>query len=823
MFLLDLRHAARLFVSHRGFTVVAVLTLALGIGATTAIFSVVDTVLLRATALPEIDHLVVVWETDRQSGTTREPGSLPDFLDYRDRARTIDGLAAFVASEVNYEPAGGEPLRLQALTVTEALLPMLGAQPAAGRTFAAADREPGSAATVILSAPLAERIFSSTSSAIGRDLPIDGQPHTVVGVMTTGADFGIYQVLRAAAYSRSFADRAARPGVDLWLPLRESVQSLPRSTHPLFMVGRTRGGAAAAQRELATIAGDLERTYPENAARGVFVEPLQAVVFGPVRPALLVLLAAVALVLLVACANVANLLLVRGAARRREVAVRLAIGATRWQLARQFAAEGMLLTLAAGTLGVVIAASGLRALVALAPADLPRIADAAIDLRVLGVTLLVALGAGFAFGLVPTLQARRVDLQDALKGDGSQGSVVRGERINLRSVLVVSEFALAVMLVIGAALLIQSFWRLHRVSPGFDSRGVLKAEYQLPPDRYPADFRRFPDFTEMHAFTHGLLARVERLPGVRAAALAGNHPIDPGYTNSFTVVGREAESRSFPEVSIRRVTPGYLATMGVPLVGGRSIGDSDGTAAPPVVMINEAAAKRFFGSQDPIGKQIRFWGTARTVIGIVGDERFHGLAVAAPPAVYTPLDQTPSVDGAGVLLVRVAGAPANLAAAVRSAVREQDRGLALFGLEPLDDTLARSVAERRFTMLVLGLLAGVALLLAAIGIHGVLSYTVAQRTREIGIRVALGAQTGRLRRLVMVDGLRLAVTGAVLGVAGALALSRLLTTLLYGVAATDTLTFVTVPVLLCVVALFASYLPARRATQVDPLRAIRGA
>jgi predicted permease len=822
MFLLDLRHAARLFASHRGFTIVAVLTLALGIGATTAIFSVVDAVLLRPAPLPEWSRLAVIWETDRQSGTTREPGSFPDFLDYRERTRTIESLSAFQAAEVTYTPERGEPQRLQAILTSESFLPMLGVSPVAGRHFSASEVQPGGPASAIVSASLARRLFPDARDVVGRTLRIDGRISSIVGVMPDGTDFGVYQLLSAAAYSRSFVDRGARAGVDLWLPMQATAQSLPRSTHPLFMVGRMRDSMPAAQRELAAIAADLERAYPENAARGTFVEPLATVVFGPVRPALLVLLAAVALVLLVACANVANLLLARGTARRREVAVRQAIGASRWHLARQFAAEGMVLVLVAGAIGVLIAGYGLRALVALAPADLPRITAATLDLRVLAVTLVVALGVAFGFALVPTLQARRVDLQHALKADGGQRGSTHDGWVPLRSALVAGEFAMAVMLVIGAALLIQSFWRLHRVNPGFDARGVLKAEYQLPPDRYPVDFRKFPDFAEMHAFTHGLLDRVARLPGVRSVTVAGNHPIDPGFTNSFVVVGREAESRSFPEVSIRRVTAGYFSTMGVPLVRGRLLRDSDSTRAPAVLMVNEAAARRFFPDQDPIGKQIRFWGAARTVVGVAGNERFHGLADAAPPAVYASLDQTPSADGSGVLLVRVDGSPSAMAPAVRAAIREQDPGLAVFGLEALDDTLARSVAERRFTMLVLGLLAGVALLLAAVGIHGVLSYTVGQRTREIGIRVALGAEPARLRRAVMFDGMRLASLGAALGLAGALALSRLLAALLYGVSAIDPWTFAGVPVALCLVALAASYLPARRATRVDPVTAIRG-
>ena len=820
MFAEDVRHAARLFVSNRSFSAIAVLTLALGVGAGTAIFSVVDAVLIRPAPLPGAAQLAVIWETDRQSGTTREPGSLPDFLDYRDRTRTVIGLAAFLPSEINYTPIGREPQRLQAVSVTDDFFSTLHVRPLAGRTFTKDDIGPGRPPTVMVSAALAQRAFPELPDVVGQSLRIDGHPVTIVGVMPTGAEFGLFQVLRAAAYSRSFADRAARPGVDVWLPLRDTPETLPRDTHPIFMIGRLADGAGAAQEELASIAADLERAYPANRARGISVEPLEAVVFGPVRPALLVLLAAVALVLLVACANVANLLLARGTARRREVAVRLAIGASRWQLARQFAAEGLILTVAAGALGTWLATFGVAALVRLAPADLPRIADAAVNLRVLAVTLLVTLGAGFAFGLVPLLQAQRVDLQDALKSDGGRDADGSSGRW-IRSALVVAEVALAVMLVIGASLLIQSFWRLHRTNPGFDPTGVIKAEYQLPPDRYPVDFRKYPALVEMQAFSAGLLERARALPGVRAVAIAGNHPIDPGNTNSFSIVGRETESRTFPEVSVRRVTPGYFPTMRVPLVRGRLLRDADATRAPAVLVVNEAAAARFFAGQDPIGKQIRFWGAARTVVGIVGDERFHGIASAAPPAVYTPLAQTPSADGSGVLLARVDGDPSAMAGSIREVIRQQDPELAVFGLESMDDAIVRSVAERRFTMVILGLLAGVALLLSAIGIHGVLSYAVGQRTREIGIRMALGARPGRVRAQVLIDGVRLAALGAALGVTGALVLSRVLASLLYGVGATDMRTFVAVPVVLCLVALAASYLPARRATRVDPVLAMR--
>lgn len=818
----DLRHAFRQLASAPAFTAVALVTLGLGIGANTAIFSLIDHVLLRETPLHGIDRLAVVWETDRNTGTTREPASLPDYLDYQRRATEVEQLAAFMGSEVNYAPVSGEAIRLQAIEVTHGFLPMLGLQPAAGRTFTSEEASPGGATVALLSESLWSRAFARDPAILGTTMQLNDRPFTIVGIMPAGADFGVYQILGAADYSRAFADRGARAGIDLWLPLQESEATMPRQTHPIFMVARLGGSVAASQEELTRIAADLERAYPENAARGVFVEPLGAIVFDPVRPALLVLFAAVGLVLLVACVNVANLLLVRATGRRREVAVRASLGASGWRLARQFASEGVLLAVVAAVLGAGLAMVGVRVLIALAPADIPRIADAAVDLRVLAVTLAVSIATGLGFGMVPTVQALRIDLQTALKDEGGHGGSAGRSRTRLRSALAIVEFALAVTLVIGAALLIKSFWRLQQVDAGFRSDGILKAEFQLPPSRYPVDFRRWPDFREMHLFNQGLLEKVAATPGVTSAALAGQHPLDPGFTNSFTVVGREAEARDWPEISVRRVTAGYFPTMGVPLVRGRLLRDADTTAAPAVVVINEAAARRFFDGHDPLGKQMRFWGAARTVVGVVGNERFQGIEEAPPPAVYAPLAQAPSANGSGALLVRTAGDAAALAGSIRAAFREQDPALAVFGLEPFVETVSRSIAERRFTMVVLGLLAAVALALAVIGIHGVLSYTVAQRTREIGIRLALGAHPGRVRRLVVRDGLMLAATGCLLGLIAAWGLTRGLASLLYGVAPTDPLTFAAVPLVLMIVAFAASYIPARRATMVDPVAALRG-
>jgi putative ABC transport system permease protein len=394
-------------------------------------------------------------------------------------------------------------------------------------------------------------------------------------------------------------------------------------------------------------------------------------------------------------------------------------------------------------------------------------------------------------------------------------------RARIRAALVIAELALAVVLVCGAALLIRSFWTLQQVNPGFVTEGVLKAEYQLPESRYPADFRVWPDFKEQHAFNRALLARATAIPGVRAAAIAGNHPLDPGFTNSFTIVGREAESKSWPEISIRRVSPGYFAAVGLQLVRGRFLLDSDTTRSAPVALVNAAAAKRFFGDRDPLGGQIRFWGTARTIVGVVADEKFHGLAESSPIGAYTPLSQTPSANGAGVLLVRTTGNPSSLATTVTSVIHQIDPGLAVFAVEPLHDTMTRSVGQRRFTMLLLALFAFVALLLAAIGIHGVLSYGVSQRRREIGIRMALGARRPDLVALVVRQGLVLTLIGLVVGFLGAIAFTRLLSTQLFGITAGDPLTLGAVAMLLALVALAATVSPAHRAASVDPVVTLR--
>jgi predicted permease len=819
----DLRYAFRTLRRSPAFTIAAVLTLALGIGANTAIFSVVDGVLLRPTPFADVNRVMMVWETDRGSATVREPASVPDYLDFHERSRTFQQLAAFYGTEVSLTPDNAEPTRLAALGTTHEFFDLVGVKPVIGRGFNAEEDLPGGPSTVVISDHLWAQLFSRDPSAIGRTIKIDDSARTVVGIMPPDADFGTLQILRAASYGRGFAERGGRPNVDIWFPPQVDPKTLPRSTHPIFVIGRLANGAtrSAAQQEMTSITADLETQYQVNAQRGANVEPLSQVVFGPVRPALLTLLGAVALVLLVACANVANLMLVRGAARFQEVTVRTALGAGSRRLARQFIVEGALLTAVGAGVGMLFAVTGLEFLLRLAPSYIPRVSDVGLDARVLAATLGVSLLVGLVFGFLPTIQARRLDLQGALKDEGGRGASAGREQRRFRSALVVTELALAVMLMISAGLLIKSLWRLQQVDPGFQAAGVIKAEYQLPASRYPKNFANFPRWIETHRFNDELQRRVRALPGVSSVAVASNHPLDAGFTTSLRVIGREPNATNWPEPTVRLASTGYFATLNVPLIEGRRFEESDDVNAPSVAVLNEAAKRMFFDNQSPLGQQVRFWGAVRTVVGVVGNEHFRGLDAPSPPAVYVAAAQVPSVSGSYAVLLRTTNSLESIAPSLRAIARDLDPALPLFGIESLNQTISNSVGQRRFTMLVLGIFAAVALFLAIVGVHGVLSYSVAQRTRELGIRMALGADRSTIRSLVLGQGAALVAGGTLAGLVGGFILTRVLGSLLYGVKPGDPLTFLTVAISLALVGLVATYLPARKAMGVDPAVALR--
>ena len=814
----DSRYAIRQLQRSLGFTLVAVTTLALGIGANTAIFSVIDGVLLRPIPFHDAERLVVVWETDRTSGTSREPAAWPDYVDFARDARTLGASAALAGMETSYTPGEGEPERLSTMAVTHTIFPLLGVGALRGRSFTAEEDAPGGAPVVMLGERFWRGRFNADPAVIGRVIRLDDVPRQVVGIVPAGSDFGLDQIHTRADYRGQAYSGVG--DVAVWIPLQGSEAAYSRDTHPFFVVARLADGAsfASASDELEGIALRLERAFRSNTARGVHLERLQDVVFAPVRPILFLLLGAVALVLLVACVNVANLLLARGAVRAREVAVRAALGASFARLARQFLCESLLLSLVGAIAGVLLAWVGLRLLLVFAPADLPRVGDVGINATVLLATLGVSLVVGLAFGLVPTLQALRVGVNLTLKGEG-RGSSTGVRRRRMREWLVVTELALSVTLVLCAGLLVRSVAFALRVDPGFDADGVLKAEYSLPVARYPRDFRRYPDWPATQRFTREVLQRVLAIRGVQSATIASAHPLDGGSASSFAVVGREAEAKDWPEITIRQVSPGYSVTMGNRLRRGRLLEEGDDASAPRVALVNESAVRRFFGDRDPIGQSINFWGMPRRIVGVVSDERFRGPTEPAPPAVYAALAQAPATTGA--LLVRSTRDAADLGPEVRRAIWAVDPQLAVYGIEPLRETLESSIGTRRFTAFVLEAFAGLTLALALIGIHGVLSYATAQRTREIGIRLALGATRGEAAALVVRGGVTLAVVGTVVGLAGAAGASRFVAGLLFGVTRSDPVTYVTVAALVMLAAVIATTLPALRAARVVPTIALR--
>jgi len=816
---LDVRYAVRLLRRTPAFTTAAVATLALGIGVTIAVFNVIDAVLIRPAPYPDIDRLVMLWETDAASGTIREPASFPDFLDFKAQSRTADRIGALMAIDGNIQPASGDPMRLAALAVTPEILEMLGVRTTRGRLLAAADDVPGPPGPVLIS----ERLWRSAyngAEMIGHSIRINDRPRTVIGIVPTDADFGIIQILRAADYGGGFGTRDSRTRVDVWMPLQADANRFPRSTHPILLIARLAPGvtSTAAQQELARIAGDLERQYRnDNDKRSVSMQPLSEVVFGPVEPPLLVLMAAVALILVMACANVANLLLTRGTRRLREAAVRSALGAETSRLVRQFVAENIVLASAGAVMALLLAFVVLRTLVTIAPAEIPRIGAVGIDVR----TMLVAFGcAAFValiFSLVPVVQAKSAHIAMLLKSEERVAGGADARR--LRSLLVVAEVALAVVLVTGAGLLIRSFWNLLATPTGFDVAGTLKAELQLPQSRYPIQNNPLPTSPAIEQFNGALIQRALAMPGVQSAAIAANHPLDGGFASSFVIPHREAEAGNWPEISIRRVSPGYFATLRIPLLRGRFLEDRDRASTPPGVVINQTVMDRIFPNADPVGREIRFWGSSWTIVGVVGAERFHGVAKEPPIAVYLPLVAVPA--SAEALIVRTSGDPLNAASTLRSIIREMDPALVVSGLEPLSETLSKSLTQQRFLMMLLASLALLALVLAAVGIHGVLSCSVAQQQKEIGVRMALGADGGRVLRSVMTQGAGLTALGLIVGLGLSLALGRFLTGLLFGVTSSDLPTMAGVLAVLGAVSALSIWLPARRAVRVDPLVALR--
>ena len=815
----DLAHGWRLLLARPAFSIAVILTLGLGIGANTAIFSVVNAVLLRPSPFPDPDRLVIIWETDRASGTHHEPASWPDVVDIGERSRTLQAVGVMMGRDVTIAQAGrGDPERVTGLAITPSVLSVLDVHMIAGRPLTTDEGRPGSQRVVLLGEQFWRTRFAADRGIVGRTIMVDERPALVAGVLPAAADLGVRQIHERADYAETFSGAHA----DVWLALQPSADSFPRETHPFLTVGRLAPGAtvAASQRELARIAASLEREYPVDAHRGVNVESYGSVVFGAIRPALALLLGAVTMLLLVTCANVANLLLARTAARTREVAVRVALGAARARIGRQFLVESLLFVTLGTAAGVALAFGAVHVLVALAPSDVPRIDTASVDGRVLAYTAGTALLIALLFAALPVLQMRGLDLQHTLKSHGGRLISLGRSTRRFQAGVIVAEVALTVMLVVGAGLLLRSLLRLSRVDPGFDATRVLEAQYQLPSTRYPIDFKRFPDLPEINAFHARMLAAVRAIPGVAGAALAGSPPLDPGFTNSFTIVGREAESAHYPEIRTRFLSPGYLETMGVPLLAGRAIEDGDDAHSPNVIVINRSAALRYFPATDPIGQSIGFWGSPRRIVGVIGDEKFRGVDAPSEPAVYAPIAQAPQQQA--TLLLRVShGDPLDLVPAVRAALRDLDPQIPLFGVERLELSVRSSIAKPRFDAVLLAAFGVVAMLLAVIGVYGVLSYTVTERMAELGVRMALGADRWSIVRLVAGMGVGLAALGVALGVGVAYAGSRLLRSMVFGVTTTDPVTFAGVIVIVMLTAVAASLEPAFRATRADPMQALR--
>jgi putative ABC transport system permease protein len=794
----DLKYGARSLLNKPGFTIVAIFTLALGIGANTAIFTVINTVLLGPLPFKQPERLVVLWETMMSRGVDQVELAPDDYFDYRDRSSVFSQIGA--AERVNVNMTGrDEPVRLEGREVTASLFATLGVLPLLGRTFTE-EEDKLDARVVVLSYKLWQSRFGGDRNVVGGNVTLNGRDFTVIGVMPAG-----FQLPATVSNDKP---------TEIWIP-RSLETETSRTSHNLVTIARLKEGVtfAQARAELESIARlRAQETTRSQGGTNINLVPIQAQAGRQLRPALKVLAGAVGFVLLIACANVANLLLSRAASRQKEIAVRLALGASRWRIVRQILTESLLLSLCGAAVGLLLAVWLGETIRVVGSAQIPRADQIGIDARVLGFTVLLSLMTGVVFGIVPALQASRPDLHDTLK-EGGRGAT--GGRQRIKQALVVSQIALSLVLLIGAGLMIKSFWRLQQVNPGFDPKNLLSVEITLPAAKYAEQSKRAGFYQEA-------LEKIAALPGVKSAAIV-NHPPFSGR-RGVTVYRLEGKPEptnlnDTPMADFRVISPDYFQMMGIPVIQGRAFDQRDASGAAPVTIINKAFAERYWPGEDPLGRRISTDNQWAMVIGIVGNVKQSGLDAEASPHVYLPYRQL-SISRTG-LLVRTAADSLGFVGAVRNQIQAIDPDLPIYNVQTMEGLIDASVSQRRLNLLLLGLFALVALSLATVGIYGVMSYTVTHRTHEIGIRMALGANPQNILRLITSQGMRLVAIGIGLGLAGALALTRIMSTLLYGVSATDPATFTTIALLLVFVALLACIIPASKAAKVDPMVALR--
>jgi len=804
----DIRYGFRMLLKSPGFTLITVLALALGIGANTAIFSVVNTVLLRPLPYQNADRIVFMGEWSQQ--VPEMSVSYPNFLDWREQNQTMEQIAAFRGA--NYILTGvGEPERLDGRQVSAGFFNVLGVTPATGRNFSPDEDKPGATPVAMISHGFWQRRLGGDSSVINRQLLLNGESFTVIGVLPQTFEW--------------------QSPVDVWVPIglrADQANMTERGNHPgIYVLGLLKPNVTMeqARTEIKSIAARLADQYPEsNGGNSAVVDSLQSRAVEDIRPALLILLAAVGLVLLIACANVANLLLARAASRSKEIAIRTALGAGRSRIIRQLLTESLLLSVMGGALGLLFAMWGIDALLAVIPDNVPRllVMGIGLDARVLAFTLGISMLTGLLFGLAPALQASKSNLNESLKDGGRSGSA-GASRQRVRNLLVVSEVALSLLLLVSAGLLIKSFMRLQETELGFDPENVLTLRVPLPEARYKEN-------AVVENFWDELLRRVRALPGVESAGLTRGLPMNGGIESGVMIEGQETTNPKDATVAVNLYAePGYFRTMNIKLLRGRFLSEQDTKDAPLAVMVDEMFVARFFPNADPLGKRLRIGGDRaplRNIVGVFKHIKHYGPDEEGRVEIYTPYKQVNAESFAAAnrslwLAVKTTGDPTSLAPLIRNEVLQIDKDQPISNVETMENIVAATVAPQKFATWLLGIFAGSAMLLAAIGIYGVMAYSVTQRTHEIGIRMALGAARGDVLRMVVVQGMKLALLGVGIGIIGAVVLTRLMSSLLYGVSATDPLTYGGVSLLLAGVAFLACLIPARRATRVDPMVALR--